>query len=158
MVSINTCYRDIIVLMFWFLSSLVLKQRDFSSGVVSDHRKGEEESYLRLKAGGEVGVFTGVQISAPLVWATPNVYSIGTRHKPLLLRLYSSNSSWFVVCRYGALRTCTDKKKIHCWIRGEKWNMFGFEKLVQTLTCSWRNCMYCIASRRTDAVSVCIEK
>lgn len=34
----------------------------------------------------------GAQISAPLLPATPSVHEIGTRHKPLVLRLYSSDS------------------------------------------------------------------
>ena len=56
-----------------------------------------------------------------------------------------------VVWRYGALRTCSDSKS-QCRIGR---NIFWFDNKKQTLTCSWRNWMYCIASRRTDAVSVC---
>jgi len=48
---------------------------------------------VTLKAG-DRGVFTGAHISAPLLWATPTVFSIGTRHNPLFLRLYCSSSSW----------------------------------------------------------------
>lgn len=40
---------------------------------------------------GEV-VLMGAQISAPLLRATPAVQEIGTRHNPLLLRLYAPNS------------------------------------------------------------------
>lgn len=40
---------------------------------------------------GEV-VLIGAQISAPLLRATPAVQETGTRHKPLLLRLYGPNS------------------------------------------------------------------
>lgn len=80
---------------------------------------------------GEI-VFTGAQISAPLLRATPAVHEIGTRQRPLLLRLWlhgstSCNKTVGVLWRYGALNT---------------------------LTCSWRNWIYSIASRRTDAVSV----
>lgn len=78
---------------------------------------------------GEV-VLMGAQMSAPLLRATPAVQEIGTRHKPRFLRLYSSNSCTLVagmLWRYGALNT---------------------------FTCSCRNCMYSIASQRTDAVSV----
>ena len=43
---------------------------------------------------GEV-VFTGAQISAPLLRATPAVQEMGTRHKPLFLRpwLYGNSIS-----------------------------------------------------------------
>lgn len=77
---------------------------------------------------GEV-VLIGAQISAPLLRATPAVQETGTRHKPLLLRLYGPNSCILLVLlwRYGAL---------------------------STLTWSWRKFMYSIASQRTDAVSV----
>ena len=37
-------------------------------------------------------VLIGAQISAPLLLATPIVYEVGTRHKPLLLKLYESKS------------------------------------------------------------------
>lgn len=72
----------------------------------------------------------GAQISAPLLLTTPTVYEAGTRHKPLLLKLQGCDSCVLdigILPRYGALNT---------------------------FTCSWRNFMYPIASKRTEAVSV----